>query len=88
MRNRLKCNTEVDYTSPAPPPPTRVLYFSTNLMLSSNCIHSLPRRPQISQLSASSPRFRASKLTDKSSSAPTLSFQVSETHRRFSIKGK
>ncbi|KAH6809175.1 hypothetical protein C2S51_026958 [Perilla frutescens var. frutescens] len=38
--------------------------------------------------SASSPRFRASKLTDKSSSAPALSFQVSKTHRRFSTKGK
>ncbi|KAH6761010.1 CAAX amino terminal protease family protein [Perilla frutescens var. frutescens] len=59
---------------------------NTNLMLSSNCVHSLPRRPQISQLSASSPRFRASKLTDKSSFAPALSFRVSETHRRFSTK--
>ncbi|XP_057786808.1 uncharacterized protein LOC131004202 [Salvia miltiorrhiza] len=59
---------------------------NTNLMLSSNCVHSLPQRPQIPQLSVSSPRFRASKLTDKSLFAPALSFRVSETHRRFPAK--
>lgn len=56
---------------------------NTNLMLSSNCLHSLPQRPQIT---ASGPRFRASKLTDKSSFAPAPSYRVSETHRRFSTK--
>ncbi|KAI3468667.1 hypothetical protein Pfo_025330 [Paulownia fortunei] len=54
-----------------------------NLMLSPNCIHSLPQRPH---LSTSSPRFRASKFTSKSSFAPALSFRVSGTHHRFSTK--
>ncbi|KAK6158293.1 hypothetical protein DH2020_005607 [Rehmannia glutinosa] len=54
-----------------------------NLMLSSNCVHSLPQRPH---LSTSSPRFRASKFTSKSPFAPALSFRVSGTHHRFSTK--
>ncbi|KAL3652741.1 hypothetical protein CASFOL_002422 [Castilleja foliolosa] len=48
-----------------------------NLMLSSNCIHSLPQRPLFSTLN---PRFRASKFTSKSPFAPALSFRVARTH--------
>ncbi|KAL7159997.1 hypothetical protein ABFS83_01G065100 [Erythranthe nasuta] len=56
-----------------------------NLMLSSNCIHSLPQRPSL-LLSTSSPRFRASKFTTKSPFAPALTFRVSDTHHRLSTK--
>ncbi|KAG8382183.1 hypothetical protein BUALT_Bualt05G0050300 [Buddleja alternifolia] len=54
-----------------------------SLMLSSNCVHSLPNRPI---LSISSTRFRASKFTPKSPLLPTLSFRTAETHHRFFTK--
>ncbi|KAL6556427.1 hypothetical protein OROGR_005715 [Orobanche gracilis] len=55
--------------------------FNCILMLSSNCIHPLPQRPHLSNLS---PRIRASKFTSKTPFAP--SFRVAGTHQRLSAK--
>ncbi|KAL0324252.1 UNVERIFIED_CONTAM: hypothetical protein Scaly_2392300 [Sesamum calycinum] len=57
----------------------------SNLMLSSNCIHSLPLRPRLHR-SCSSPGVRPSRFTSKSPFAPALTIRVSETHHRFSTK--
>ncbi|KAL3844533.1 hypothetical protein ACJIZ3_001936 [Penstemon smallii] len=58
-------------------------YRNSDLMLRSNSIHS---HPQLPVLSTSSPRFRTSKFSSKSHFPPNLSFQVPETHHRFSTK--
>ncbi|KAL0371874.1 UNVERIFIED_CONTAM: hypothetical protein Scaly_0869000 [Sesamum calycinum] len=54
-----------------------------SLMLGSNCICRLPRRPI---LPTSTPGFRASKLSSTSPSPEALSFRVPDAHRRFSSK--